>query len=192
MDSDGNEDGEAHSGKKKREIVCTHDEAVAGEDDELFPSGHLRAAAPNSAKSRTSAKSPVKSPVRRSRLKGGNAQNKGKRKPSKRVAEVGSVQVIDGYEKVMLEDGGFKKRRVGAKHWQRHCTHGRQRSRCKECGGASICEHGRRRSECKECGGASICEHGRVRSKCKECGGSQICEHGRQRNQCRECGGVSI
>ena len=30
MDSDRNEDGEAHSGKQKREIVCTHDEAVAG------------------------------------------------------------------------------------------------------------------------------------------------------------------
>ena len=32
------------------------------------------------------------------------------------------------------------------------CAHGRQRSRCKECGGASICAHGRRRSRCKECG----------------------------------------
>ena len=32
----------------------------------------------------------------------------------------------------------------------------------------SICEHGRERSKCKECGGASICEHGRMRSKCKE------------------------
>ena len=67
------------------------------------------------------------------------------------------------------------------------CPHGRRRSRCKECGGASICEHGRQRSECKECGGASICEHGRVRSKCKECGGASICEHGRQRSQCKEC-----
>ena len=38
----------------------------------------------------------------------------GKRKQSKRVAEVGPVEVIDGYEKVMLEDGGFKKRwRIG-------------------------------------------------------------------------------
>ena len=32
-----------------------------------------------------------------------------------------------------------------------HCEHGRQRSQCKECGGASICEHGRQRSQCKEC-----------------------------------------
>ena len=60
------------------------------------------------------------------------------------------------------------------------CEHGRQRSQCKECGGASICEHGRRRSQCKECGGASICEHGRRRSRCKE----EVC---RSRLQaCRE------
>jgi len=31
-----------------------------------------------------------------------------------------------------------------------------------------MCEHGRRRSTCKECGGASICEHGRHRRQCKE------------------------
>ena len=54
------------------------------------------------------------------------------------------------------------------------CEHGRVRSKCKECGGASICEHGRQRSLCKECGGGSICEHGRVRSRCKECGGASI------------------
>ena len=34
------------------------------------------------------------------------------------------------------------------------------------------CEHGRQRSQCKECGGAGICEHGRVRYQCKECGGA--------------------
>ena len=72
------------------------------------------------------------------------------------------------------------------------CPHGRQRSRCKECGGGSICEHGRIRSKCKECGGASICEHGRQRSRCKECGGVGICEHGRRRSQCKECGGSQI
>ena len=40
---------------------------------------------------------------------------------------------------------------------QGRCEHGRQRSQCKECGGAGICQHGRRRSSCKECEGASIC-----------------------------------
>ena len=67
------------------------------------------------------------------------------------------------------------------------CPHGRQRCRCKECGGSSICEHGRERSKCKECGGSSICEHGRERYKCKECGGASICEHGRERCRCKEC-----
>jgi hypothetical protein len=72
------------------------------------------------------------------------------------------------------------------------CSHGRQRSYCKECGGSSLCEHGRQRKQCKECGGGSLCEHGRRRSDCKECGGSSICEHGRQRHQCKECGGSSM
>ena len=54
---------------------------------------------------------------------------------------------------------------------------------------ASICEHGRQRSKCKECGGKGICEHGRQRSQCKECGGSSICEHGRQRSDARSAVG---
>ena len=33
----------------------------------------------------------------------------------------------------------------------------------------SICQHQRQRSQCKECGGASICQHQRIRSRCKEC-----------------------
>ena len=72
------------------------------------------------------------------------------------------------------------------------CEHGRLRSQCKDCGGASICEHGRVRSKCKDCGGATICEHGRQRGQCKDCGGATICEHGRQRNSCKDCGGSSI
>ena len=34
------------------------------------------------------------------------------------------------------------------------CPHGRQRSKCKDCGGSSMCEHARERSTCKECGGS--------------------------------------
>ena len=49
------------------------------------------------------------------------------------------------------------------------CEHGRQRSRCKDCGGSQICEHNRNRSVCKECGGSQICEHGRMRSTCMSC-----------------------
>jgi hypothetical protein len=72
------------------------------------------------------------------------------------------------------------------------CEHGKRKSRCKQCGGSSICEHGKRKSQCKQCGGSSICEHGRMKSTCKECGGSQICEHGRIKSQCKQCGGSQI
>ena len=94
-------------------------------------------------------------------------------------------------EKTHLEGKGAKRKRAPyTKYPKGPCEHGvKQRSKCKVC---SACPHGRRRSRCKECGGASICEHGRIRSMCKECGGSQICEHGRQRQYCKECGGVSI
>ena len=69
------------------------------------------------------------------------------------------------------------------------CEHGRQRSRCKDCGGSAFCEHGRIRRQCKDCGGSAFCEHGRIRRQCKECGGSAFCEHDRIRRQCKECGG---
>ena len=52
---------------------------------------------------------------------------------------------------------------------RRKCPHGKRKSQCKDCGGASICEHGRRKSRCKDCVGASICEHGRRKSTCKDC-----------------------
>ena len=105
----------------------------------------------------------------------------------------GAAAVKDGeYEKVPLEGGGYKRRRVGAKKWQHHCEHGKQKERCKECGGKGICEHGRQRYGCKECGGKGICEHGRQRHGCKECGGKGICEHGRIRRYCKECGGKGI
>ena len=62
------------------------------------------------------------------------------------------------------------------------CVHGRQKSRCKECGGISDCEHGRRKSRCKDCGGSEICAHGKERSKCHACKGGSICIHGRRRS----------
>ena len=72
------------------------------------------------------------------------------------------------------------------------CEHGRQRNTCVECGGTSICQHNRRRNQCVECGGVSICEHKRQKNQCVECGGSRICEHGRRRSHCVECGGSGI
>ena len=116
------------------------------------------------------------------------------------VPDVGDAENTDTWREESTKKGKKRKRAPPTKGPCEHgvkprsnckvcsaCPHGRQRSRCKECGGGSICEHGRIRSQCKECGGASICEHGRQRNICKECGGSQICEHGRRRTQCKEC-----
>ena len=89
----------------------------------------------------------------------------------------------------------YKSKKWGVVRWlgaQFSCSHGRERTQCKECGGSQICEHGRKRSDCKECGGSSFCEHGRQRSDCKECGGGSFCEHGRRRRLCKECGGTGI
>ena len=82
------------------------------------------------------------------------------------------------YEEVPLEGGGFKRRWVGAKQWKHHCEHGKQKARCKECGGSSICEHGRHRKRCKECGESSVCEHGRQRHRCMECKPPPITQSG--------------
>ena len=93
--------------------------------------------------------------------------------------------------------GGSSKRRrcediAGAegaarKKARSRCPHGRERSRCTECGGAGICPHQRERSKCKESGGAGLCPHQRQRSRCKECGGAGICQHQRVRSTCKEC-----
>ena len=53
------------------------------------------------------------------------------------------------------------------------CEHKRQRSQCKECGGAGVCQQVRRRIRCKECGGEVICQHNRIGSTCRECGGGR-------------------
>ena len=102
------------------------------------------------------------------------------------------------YPSQFLKDGRRLKtcndcRRINNEWRERNkCPHGRQKVKCKECGGVCICEHNRIRNTCKECGGASICQHGRQKSQCKECGGASICEHNRIRNLCKECGGTSI
>jgi hypothetical protein len=72
------------------------------------------------------------------------------------------------------------------------CEHGKQKSRCKDCGGSGICKHNKHKAFCKECGGSQICQHNKIKSKCKECGGSELCEHGKQKSNCKECGGSQI
>jgi hypothetical protein len=58
------------------------------------------------------------------------------------------------------------------------CIHSIAKTDCKLC--RYNCIHGRQKSKCKECGGSSICIHNRQKSRCKECGGSAYCIHNRQ------------
>ena len=83
-------------------------------------------------------------------------------------------------------------KKKNAEMGKKRCEHGREPSRCKDCGGSGLCEHGRPRSKCKDCGGSGICEHGRMRSVCKDCGGGGRCEHGRERRFCKDCGGSGL
>ena len=75
---------------------------------------------------------------------------------------------------------------------RKRCEHGRQKSRCIDCGGISICEHRREKRRCGECGGSDICDHGRVKRLCDECGGSGLCVHRRQKSMCKDCGGSGL
>lgn len=72
------------------------------------------------------------------------------------------------------------------------CPHNRQKSICKECGGAHVCSHGLSKSKCRDCHGSQICEHKKNRSLCKDCKGGAICLHNRQRSLCKDCDGGSI
>ena len=67
------------------------------------------------------------------------------------------------------------------------CEHGKQKARCRACGGSAFCEHDRFKWSCRECGGTQICEHDRRRSECVECGGGGICSHGRRKTRCQLC-----
>jgi len=95
------------------------------------------------------------------------------------------------------------------------CVHGKKnKSACKECGGASICPHGRSKTYCKECKGGSLCihkkrkdrcadcielygrhqycEHKCMKTTCIECEGGSICEHGKRRTRCIDCEGGTV
>ena len=72
---------------------------------------------------------------------------------------------VDEKRREELTTKGTKRKR--APPTKGPCEHGvKYRSKCKVC---SACPHGRQRSRCKECGGKGICEHGRRRNRCKDC-----------------------
>lgn len=52
----------------------------------------------------------------------------------RKVGDQAAVEKDAGYERMPLEGGGFKRRRVGAKQWQWYCQHGKRKECCKECG----------------------------------------------------------
>ena len=87
-------------------------------------------------------------------------------RPNVRVTlnEDGEVEDTESEGEELTKKGTKRKR---APRTKGPCEHGvKYRSKCKVC---SACPHGRQRSTCKECGGASICEHGRRRYRCKDC-----------------------
>ena len=51
------------------------------------------------------------------------------------------------------------------------------------------CPHGKRKSKCRECGGASICSHRREKSKCRECGALRFARR-KAKNTCKICNDV--
>lgn len=85
-----------------------------------------------------------------------------------------------------------EKARAPAKTAIKRCCHGKQKHRCKLCGGSSICPHERVRHLCKLCGGSSICQHNKRRQFCKLCGGVSLCPHDRQKHKCKQCSGSAI
>ena len=90
-------------------------------------------------------------------------------------AEIAAEAELELEVKVEASDGdGAKKgtKRKRAPRTKGPCEHGvKHRSKCKVCG---ACPHGRERSQCKECGGASICEHGRRRSSARSAVGHNM------------------
>ena len=101
------------------------------------------------------------------------------------VPDIDGADVDEKRREESTTKGTKRKRAPPTKYPKGPCEHGvKHRSKCKVC---NACPHGRQRFRCKECGGASICKHGRERYKCKECGGAGICEHGRRRYDCKEC-----
>lgn len=75
---------------------------------------------------------------------------------------------------------------------RKKCEHGKERCKCKLCGGTSICVHDKRKDRCRLCGGNSFCKHGKQKYRCIECRGSAICEHKKRRELCKLCNGASF
>lgn len=67
------------------------------------------------------------------------------------------------------------------------CEHGKQKHRCRDCGGSSFCEHNKRKTYCETCGGSELCIHKKRKARCRECNGTEFCIHKKSKYICREC-----
>jgi hypothetical protein len=95
------------------------------------------------------------------------------------------------YQKRICEHGKNKSRCIDC-GGSSICQHDKEKYQCIDCGGNGICEHGKRKSQCIDCDGSSICEHGKQKSHCIDCDGSSICDHGKRKYTCKDCGGIGI
>jgi hypothetical protein len=104
-----------------------------------------------------------------------------------------------------FEDSQFYKKSSSCKQCLK-CIHGKQKQRCKYCGGSAFCEHDKQKHQCKicnscihnnlkytckDCNGSQICEHNIIKSGCKECG-NKYCQHDKQKQRCKDCNGSTI
>ena len=112
-------------------------------------------------------------------------------RPNVRVTldEYGEVEDTESGGEEVTKQGTKRKRAPPTKG---PCEHGvKYRSNCKVC---SACPHGKQRSRCKECGGSQSASTVVSALQCKECGGSGICAlstvvSARSHALCKECGG---
>ena len=107
----------------------------------------------------------------------GNCNDSSMSFPERTLAELSSSTSFD-------KDLFFclRKRQIPAR-----CQQGRQKSRCKECGGSSICNHGKLKQLCAQCDGSSLCSHLKRKWICRECKGSSPCIHGRRKTKGKIC-----
>ena len=119
---------------------------MSGSSDERVPSEVSSAPGP-AGDMRPAAAEPVEGG-------GGATKQQGDGGEGKAVVKIGKGAHKKKNASPKQRDGGKGKEEggVASKTQRSKCPHQRQKSRCKECGGAGICPHQRIRSQCKECG----------------------------------------
>jgi len=69
-----------------------------------------------------------------------------------------------------------------------HCVHGKRKSYCVHCSGASLCqEHKKVKWTCKDCNKSIVCSHGNVSKTCYKCASKLKCDHHVLKFKCKVC-----